>query len=68
MIDDPRVAELLEELLDSGSTHEEVCRASPELLPRVRARWQRLRAIEEQIGGLFSEDRAVEGHTRTCIA
>ena len=44
MSDDPRVEELLQELLDSSSTPEEVCRACPELLPQVRAGWQRLRA------------------------
>ncbi len=53
MPDDPRVDDLLERLLESGSTPEEVCLASPELLPRVRARWRRLRAIEDEIGALF---------------
>ena len=36
MADDPRVNELLEELLESGATPEEACRACPELLPQVR--------------------------------
>ncbi len=53
MANDPRVQELLEKLLNSGGTPEEVCRASPELLPRVRAGWQRLRAVEAEIGALF---------------
>ena len=43
MTDDPRVEELLEELLESGGTPEDVCRACPELLPQVRAGWQRSR-------------------------
>src|SRR6266404_14210 len=30
---DPRVRQLLEEILDSGSSPEQVCRACPELLP-----------------------------------
>ena len=47
--------ELLEELLDSGGTPEEVCRACPELLPQVRAGWQRLRALEAEVGALFPE-------------
>ena len=55
MTDDPRVEELLEELLDSGGTPEEVCRACPELLPQVRAGWQRLRALEAEVGALFPE-------------
>ena len=46
-------SELLEELLDSGGTPEEVCRACPELLPQVRAGWQRLRALEAEVGALF---------------
>ena len=36
MAGDPRVLELLEEMLDSGRTPEEVCRDCPELLPEVR--------------------------------
>jgi serine/threonine-protein kinase len=35
-----RVFELLEEMLESGKTPEEVCRNCPELLPVVRQRWQ----------------------------
>ena len=38
MAGDPRVQELLEELLESGDTPEEVCRDSPELLPQVLKR------------------------------
>jgi eukaryotic-like serine/threonine-protein kinase len=52
MTDDPRV---LEELLDSRSTPEEVCRACPELLTQVRARWERLRVVEAEVGALFPE-------------
>src|ERR1700677_1893411 len=45
--------ELLEELHVSGRTPDEVCRACPELLPQVRAGWQRLRAIEAKVEALF---------------
>ena len=38
---DSRVRQLLEELLDSEQTPEEVCHHCPELLPEVRRRWQR---------------------------
>ena len=38
---DPRVRQLLEELLDSEQTPEEVCHHCPELLPEVHRRWQR---------------------------
>ncbi len=53
MSDEARVAELLEELLESGATPESVCRACPELLPEVRRGWQRLRALEAEVGALF---------------
>src|SRR6266545_2013161 len=53
MTDDPRVDQLLEELLESGGSPEEVCRACPELLPQVRAGLQRLRLLEDEVGALF---------------
>ena len=53
MAGDPRVQELLEELLESGHTPEEVCRHSPELLPQVLERWQRLHACDAQLDALF---------------
>ena len=40
MAGNPHVVGLLEEMLDSGKTPEEVCRNCPELLPEVRERWQ----------------------------
>ena len=55
MTDDPRVEELLEELLDSGGTPDEVCRSCPELLARVRAGWQRLQALEAEVNAWFPE-------------
>src|SRR5262249_18715323 len=61
MPDDPRVAQLLEELLDSDQTPEEVCRAYPELLTQVRAGWQRLRAIDAELGALFPPSTFVDG-------
>src|SRR5262245_59908239 len=42
MPDEPRVQELLDELLDQASTPEEVCGACPELLPVVRGRWRQI--------------------------
>jgi hypothetical protein len=49
MAGDPRVQELLEELLESGHTPEEVCQHAPELLPKVLARLHRLRACDVQL-------------------
>src|SRR5262249_48207568 len=47
--DEPRVQQLLDELLDSGCTPEEVCAACPELLPEVRRRWQQMCAVEAEL-------------------
>ncbi len=65
MSDDPRVEQLLEELLDSGNTPEEVCRACPELLDQVRAGWRRLRAVE--VAAWFPEFTSLDG-ARSFVA
>jgi tetratricopeptide (TPR) repeat protein len=51
--DEPRVEQLLEEILDSGCTPEEVCGDCPELLPEVRRRWQQMCAVEAKLDALF---------------
>ena len=53
MADDPRVQELLDEILDSGCTPEEVCGDCPELLPEVRRRWLKMRIVEAELDALF---------------
>jgi serine/threonine-protein kinase len=53
MAGNPQVLGLLEEMLDSGRTPEEVCRDCPELLPEVRERWQNFRRIDAQIEALL---------------
>src|SRR6516162_8907355 len=53
MTSNPRVDELLEEMLDSGKTPEEVCRDCPELLPEVRQRWQEFQLIDAQVRNLL---------------
>ena len=50
---DSRVRRLLEELLDSEQTPEEVCRDCPELLPQVRERWRRKLACDAQLDAMF---------------
>ena len=50
MSGDPRVLDLIEEILDSGRTPEEVCRACPELLPEVRERWGQLNILVNATG------------------
>ena len=53
MPDDPRIVELVEQILDSSGTPEEVCRGDPELLREVRRRWEECQNIEAQIKTLF---------------
>src|SRR5213080_2111329 len=50
---DPRLQQLLDELLDSQSTPEDVCRFDPELLPEVRAYWREVRRVRSQLDTLF---------------
>src|SRR4029077_1790943 len=61
MSDDPRVEQLLEELLDSGGTPEETCRTCPELLPQVQAGWQQLNALKAEVDALFPRSPAADG-------
>ena len=62
MASHPQVFALLEEILDSGKTPEEVCSTYPDLLPEVRRRWQEFCLIDGQIAellpGLRSGSRA----------
>src|SRR5258708_29882106 len=51
--EDPRVERLLDELLDSRLTPEQVCAESPELLPMVRKRWRKLKRLGVDLDSLF---------------
>ncbi len=53
MADEPRVQHLLDEILDSELTPEEVCGDCPDLLPEVRKRLQQMRVVEAEIEALF---------------
>src|SRR5437870_1811832 len=53
MTDNPRLHQLLHELLDSQSTPEDVCRSDPQLLPEVRASWREVRRVRSQLDTLF---------------
>src|SRR5262245_56252167 len=50
---DPRVQHLLDQLLDSGATPEEVCRSCPELLPEVRARCRQMCRVRAELDAMF---------------
>jgi len=53
MTDEPRVRELLEEILDSERTPEQVCAGCPELLWEVRKRWQQMLLLKAELAALF---------------
>src|SRR5215831_2997240 len=57
MTGNPQVLGLLEEMLDSGKTPEEMCRDCPELLPEVRRRWQEFCLIDAEVVALLPELR-----------
>src|SRR6476660_8264886 len=64
---DPRVEQLLEQILESGESPEEVCRPCPELLPQVRAGLRQLRQLEEEVSGLFPPSNAGEGEPPSAV-
>ncbi len=53
MADDPRVQQLLDELLDSDATPEAVCSSCVELLPVVRDRWRQMCHARDELDALF---------------
>src|SRR5262249_54488322 len=53
MPDNPRVQQLLDELLDKQATPEEVCGSCVELLPVVRDRWQQICRARAELAALF---------------
>jgi hypothetical protein len=61
MAADPRVQQLLEEVLESRRSPEDVCRDCPELLPQVLLRLRRLESIQARIGALLPEAETTSG-------
>jgi serine/threonine-protein kinase len=62
MAENPRVEQLLDEILDSGRSPEEVCGSCPELLPEVRRRWQEMCCVKAELAALFpTTDRVASG-------
>src|SRR4051812_16678384 len=68
MTDESRVEALLEVLLDSDCSPEEVCRDSPELLSQVRAGLQRVRTLEAEVSELFPPSDPANGVSTTTTA
>lgn len=67
MSDASTIDELLDEMLASGRSPEEVCAGTPELLPEVRERWQRICDLRDELDAWLppSNDGATAppGHT-----
>ena len=55
MAGNPDVFTLLEEMLESGRTAEEVCRDCPELLSEVRQRWRAFRLVDGSLAEFFPD-------------
>ena len=53
MTDESRVEQLLDELLESHGTPESVCSSCPDLLPRVRERWQQICYAQAELDAMF---------------
>jgi hypothetical protein len=53
-----RIRELIEEVLESGRTPDEVCADCPELLPAVRRRLRQIRRVERGLRALFPSGAA----------
>ena len=58
---DPRVRGLVEEILATHRTPEEVCQTCRELLPQVRDRLSRIRELEAQVDSWFPTPGSATG-------
>src|SRR4029077_19105143 len=66
MAGDPDVLALLEEMLESGRTPEDVCRDRPELLPEVRRRGKAFRLVDGSLAALFPDPQSSTGIDATA--
>src|SRR5262245_48497057 len=60
MPDDPRILELVEEIMESGRAPEDVCAQYPDLVWEVRECLRRLRRVDAQLDELFPSTPARE--------
>ncbi|QDU26173.1 Serine/threonine-protein kinase PknB [Anatilimnocola aggregata] len=58
MVHDERIDELVEEILDSDRTPEEVCAELPELLQQVHDRLRKVKAVAAQVDSIFPSTTA----------
>lgn len=55
MAGDSHVFELLEEMLESGKSAEEICQNRPDLLTEVRQRWKEFCLVDAEVGALLPD-------------
>jgi hypothetical protein len=67
MPDDPRIRSLVEEILESKRTPQEVCAATPELLPAVRELLEQFQRTGQQVDELFPQDDPTKSADRTGL-
>src|SRR5260370_15440039 len=65
MNDEESVQQLLDEMLDSERSPEEVCAACPELLPKVRKRWRQMCLLDDELRALFPSSACDPAATTT---
>lgn len=53
MADHETIRQLLEEIMESGRSPEEVCKGHPELLEEVQRRWNELQVVDHELENLF---------------
>ena len=69
MSNEPRILELVQEILDSDRSPEEVCADCPELLWEVEKQWKRVCRVDSQLAAIFpSSDSASAGAERDELA
>jgi eukaryotic-like serine/threonine-protein kinase len=62
MTNNQRILQLLESMLDSESTPEQICADCPELLPMVRQRWNQYQNVEAEVNAIFPVSAAGISH------
>jgi hypothetical protein len=66
MNEEARIRQLLDELMTSRTTPEEVCADFPQLLRVVRRRWGQIRRLEAELDVLFPSNIGHRRVSRTC--
>jgi len=59
----PQILQLLETLMDSGGSPEEVCTDFPELLEPLKEQWEQCRRIDAHIDALFGSSEDPDGES-----